>query len=244
MSDRDLRSRLRARSGDVDSDARWLLERVRAGAVTPAEVKLEAWAGDAAAQRVAEGFADRALDDCAWERIEEWLEAHAPTLATQLRGGADASALDVLEWQVGARLPEAVARSWRRHDGEEERSDGVLGGWRLLSAEEAWQRWRGLKSMYRGLQALFGDELVASDSERVEPVLWSASRIPWAVREVDLWCVDLAPAPSGRVGQVIECRHDGSVAWVAWSVPDLLAQFACDLHGGTYRAESGRLRRR
>jgi hypothetical protein len=67
-------------------------------------------------------------------RLQRWLDAHAPSLASELRPGASAEDCAAAEARLPHALPEAVRKLFAWHDGSEQ---GLFFEATLLSLEEA-----------------------------------------------------------------------------------------------------------
>jgi hypothetical protein len=105
-----------AAGGDLDTRARWLLDRVRAGRLPGDRLQLAAWLGDAAA-RLAVG--EEPLARAARTKRDPW---------TQTLAGWGKEALV----RAGLVVAKDELRHWRRHH----KADAALPG--LLDAVEAW----------------------------------------------------------------------------------------------------------
>jgi cell wall assembly regulator SMI1 len=75
---------------------------------------------------------------------------------------------------------------------------------------------------------------------RIEPVKWHTGWIPIAEDGCgNLYCVDLAPGPAGRVGQVIKWENAGGpFASSSTDLAELLERYATALESGRHRYES------
>src|SRR5688500_16587616 len=70
----------------------------------------------------------------AWDRIETWLAAHAPTLRAELPPGASDAAIADCERGLGLTFPADLRASFARHDGGGDVT-GLIGGWDLLELQ-------------------------------------------------------------------------------------------------------------
>jgi cell wall assembly regulator SMI1 len=70
------------------------------------------------------------------ERIENWLQANAPDLVGLLNPPATRDDLAAFESRHDVLLPPEVVQLYLIHNGESEESDGLFGGWKLLSLEK------------------------------------------------------------------------------------------------------------
>ncbi len=180
-----------------------------------------------------------------WQRIEKQLRG----LGSAGSFGAPASEDSILaaEAVLGVELPEDLRASLAIHNGDAMKkldggawqSDGPFAHMELLSAGamvSEWEVW----------QETIGKEGLEPQPEGpVKALWWNPRWIPVTVIAGSTWhhCVDLAPAPGGRIGQVIEIVDDDS--WrrvVAPSFRAFLEQIAADLNGGRYAIDDeGRL---
>ena len=170
--------------------------------------------------------------DQVWDRIEAWLSLHAPAIAAGLNPPASVEALDATERFLGVELPDDVRSSYLRHDGQPQDSPWMLEGWEWLSLERLRDEWKVWKDLLDG-----GDfEGIESDADGVTVVKdwWNPRWIPLTYSgSGDHHCLDLAPGPGGKLGQIIEMWHDeGSRPVVADSFRAWLAEFADDLEAG------------
>lgn len=172
--------------------------------------------------------------DALWERIEHWLGANAPEMASGLNGPASEAEIASTEQLLGVRFPADVRASFLRHDGQSSGSPWLMDGWEWLSlsrVRDEWKVWKGLLDGgdFAGAQSEGDDVIVRSDwwHPAWAPLTYSGSG--------DHHCLDLAPGPQGREGQIIEMWHDsGERPVVAESFRAWLEQFAADLEAGRY----------
>lgn len=168
-----------------------------------------------------------------WERIEKWLKANAPDLFDSLLGGADEEEIGQTETFLGVALPDDVKASYRIHNGQP-----LDGPWLMV-----WGQFLSLEDM-RGHWSLWKHFLDKGsfDDSRSEPVgpakanWWNPRWIPITYDQTgNHLCLDLDPAPGGRVGQIITMWHDDSTRGVlAESFSDWLTDFANALEAGQY----------
>lgn len=85
----------------------------------------------------------------AWERIEEWLHAHAPASAALLRPPASDADLAAVEERIGVTFPPALRAWYRLHDGIDDPGDGQ--SWwpaGFLPGHQGWYRLEQLEDAY------------------------------------------------------------------------------------------------
>lgn len=149
-----------------------------------------------------------------WKVFDALLTQKAPTMLAGLRPSASAENIDAAEAAIGHALPNELKAAFAAHDGQDDNWTAyyaLFGRWR-------WHSLSGMVNAYRRkLRAL--EEALDSCEERalfvqaedamppdqaVRTDLWNASWIPfgWDNAGTSL-LIDLAPAPAGRMGQVV-----------------------------------------
>jgi cell wall assembly regulator SMI1 len=176
-----------------------------------------------------------------WQRIVRWVEANAPDLLDFLEPPADRAHMAETETRLSMRLPTALHTFYGLQNGtaafgvfpalEEEQS-----AFGPLSLDEI----EFLELDDDGRDAEEGFDVDAG----VRPEFWNPDWIPFAAAadRGDYLMLDMAPAPGGRIGQVIEWRHDTNERrLVAPSLETLLRQTAEGLEAGrfVYDGEAG-----
>lgn len=170
--------------------------------------------------------------DRLWDRIENWLAANAPAMARALKPGVTDEEIRKIEAGMGGlTFPEDVKASYRRHNGYS------LGSF-LMDQSIL----HDLSRMFRG-QSGWEDRLGYDLTRKpkylsgpIQPVWWHPA---WLTLTGDgagnHWCIDLAPAAGGQVGQIISFDHEvGPTNVLATSFHELLATFTDQLEAGTY----------
>jgi cell wall assembly regulator SMI1 len=161
-----------------------------------------------------------------WQRIENWLNANAPPIAAGLNPPASAGELVETERLLGVQLPADVRAAYACHNGQSFNSPWMMDCWEWLSLErirEEWNVWKGL---------LDSGEFTAIQNDAngiaVRKDWWNAAWIPLTYSgSGDHHCLDLAPGPKGKIGQIIEMWHDeGSRPVVANSISEWFTSFA------------------
>ena len=180
----------------------------------------------------------------AWDRIEQWLRENAPDTLEALGRGASVAALAAFEKKTGLKLPPAVAASFRRHDGGDEgcglfpalETDEMA--YSPMSLSRAASEWRSSSRFARS----YPPEAEFDVDRGIRAECWNAGWIPIATNGGgDYHCVDLSPAPGGKVGQVIEWRHETDERrLVAPSWEARLKELADGLESGRYVNDESR----
>ena len=178
--------------------------------------------------------------DETWNRIEAWLEQHAPGVRELLGKPASESSIAKVEQAMSVRWPEDLRASLRRHNGQLD-AGGLVGGWQLYGLDEMLGEWR----TYEGDRGQHDLDSFVEPHPAIRSVYWDARWVPVAgLGSSDVVCVDLAPAEGGRVGQVIMRWKDGERGVLAPSFGAWLSTFADDLVAGRYKVGEAGLERR
>ncbi|GHO49159.1 SMI1/KNR4 family protein [Ktedonospora formicarum] len=167
-----------------------------------------------------------------WDRIESWLAANAPDIAKALQPGVTEEEIREIEAGMGGLVfPEDVKASYRRHN-------GYYSGSFLMN-----------QSIFYDLASMFGgpsgweEQVLARKpshlSGPIQPVWWHPAWLPLTGDGAgDLWCIDLAPASGGQVGQIISFSHEvGPTQVIATSFHELLSSFTDQLEANQYVAD-------
>lgn len=165
-----------------------------------------------------------------WQRIEHWLTAHAPDLLDDLPPGVSEEELVQVEAALGVKLPEDFKALYRLHNG-----GCLLPPWgeRTLPLESMVQVREMIKEWDQDDDNFFSDEPPGP----VQPLRGHPKWIPffWVGYGGEYLCLDLAPGPGGRTGQVILRPHEHDPArFLTNSFEVLIAQIADDLEAGKY----------
>jgi cell wall assembly regulator SMI1 len=145
-----------------------------------------------------------------WRQIHTWLEVNAPEILDLLQPGASDDEISELENFLSVKLPEDVKSSYRIHNGQSGYTHGLIAnGWELLSLTRIMDEWTIWKEL------LDNDLLPNPEGQRSKPtrgicnVWWSPQWIPITSNGGgDNHCLDLNPAKSGKVGQIITMWHE------------------------------------
>ena len=189
----------------------------------------------------------------AWRRIDGWLKAYAPHVQQGLNAGVSEEEIQQKEAAIGVPLPEDFKTSYRIHNGSHSRYDGTSGSQYALMGCDAFYP---LTRVVGGEAGVYQDLLQdadwasqtpgwVSDPTRqplpVQPVwrhpLWLtfAEHLGWLE-----WCLDLAPAPGGHLGQIISWDHeDGPQEVLFSSFEELLSSYADGVEAGLWLGACG-----
>ncbi|KAF9484878.1 hypothetical protein BDN70DRAFT_871855 [Pholiota conissans] len=183
-----------------------------------------------------------------WGRITAWLAREYPELGDTLNYGILPEDLAQIEMQFGFALPAVVRESYLCVDGQEAESsagcsEGLFFGLTLLPLESVLEEWRFWREVDDDPNT--GANAALRQSQQSLPPNWirkEYSQRGWipliADKAGNYLGVDLNPAESGSVGQVIVFgrdfdtkvvlwQGDGITGWAKW-----LASFAEELESG------------
>lgn len=175
-----------------------------------------------------------------WPQIETWLKTHTPDL-WKIRQplhspGASEEALQQMEAELGVTLPDDFKAFYHLHNGQgAEFLLAGVSGWGWCSLNQIVSFWH----MYQDFAA---DGTFADRDDEVtvrgpiQPVFWHPRWIPFAQSyEGSHYCLDLAPGPSGKIGQVINWNNgDGPGEVLFPSFEAMLTLFLEDAEAGVY----------
>lgn len=170
-----------------------------------------------------------------WNRIETWLDTHAPSMKECLHKGATQRQFQKLESHLKLTLPKDFKESYAIHDGQDD-CDFIpddYGSFYLLPLQDIpaeWDLWNDMveSGEFEDLSTRPGKGVVAG--------WWNAGWVPFASDGGgDFLCVDLAPADGGTIGQVIKMQHDSDER------PVVAASFAAWLQQLAEAFENGEL---
>jgi cell wall assembly regulator SMI1 len=142
-----------------------------------------------------------------WSRLERWAAEHIDG-TLDLRPGCREGDLDALEAELGCHLPVDFRSFYLIHDGQESGADfGLIYGLPVLPIDQVTANWR----MWSEIADSWTDhehERCLS-GERIQPLYANRGWVPfthdWGGNHLG---VDLAPGPTGLVGQVINFGRD------------------------------------
>jgi len=175
-----------------------------------------------------------------WNRIDSWLQANLPEIYSDLLPGATEEEIRLAEEHMGVYFPEDVKISYRIHNGQIGDESPLLGEWELLSLEDMINQWNIMKKLFDA------GKFTNIASKPIGPVRadwWNIKWVPVAYNGAgDLYCLDLAPASGGEVGQIISFWHmDEKRERLASNFRNWLHRYADDIENGKYKVENGKL---
>ncbi|MGG4144368.1 SMI1/KNR4 family protein [Paenibacillus algorifonticola] len=147
------------------------------------------------------------------EEIKELLKEVLPELAASLNGPATEAEIAQVESRLGLSFPDELRSLYLLHNGEESEGPGLFMGLRFLSLDELASEWQ----VWADLEADFGEE----SGHYSVPLGWIEERYinrGWLPISEDgggnHLGVDMAPAPSGVTGQIINFGRDEETKYV------------------------------
>ncbi|AVG14979.1 molybdenum cofactor biosynthesis protein MoeA [Chromobacterium vaccinii] len=167
-----------------------------------------------------------------WRQFEAWLAEHWPDGLASLNPPASDAQIAELERQLGAKLPADYVVCLKIHDGQSG-GDFLFDGMEFLSCEEVHRQWRVWKE-------LLDDGVFAGETSEPEAGIkndwWNPRWIPFTHNGGgDHLCLDLDPAESGTLGQVITMWHEtGDRERVAEGFEAYFADFVSGALDGRY----------
>lgn len=168
------------------------------------------------------------------EKIQDWLEQHAPKIVNQsLNSAANTLEISQFEHIISKPLPDDFKQLYCWHNGmnDEENLGSLFYGMEFLSFNK-------IKDKRVDLADLV-DELFVIEHADPQINKTNAHHPDWIIFAHDggrtgLY-LDLAPTSLGKVGQIIFVDHDYNVAiLVANSIAELIQQFSEDLQQALY----------
>jgi cell wall assembly regulator SMI1 len=169
-----------------------------------------------------------------WTRIDAWLKVNAPKVFSALQPGASDNQIQTAESILGIQFPEDVKASYRIHNGQQTIHDyGLIPeSQEFLSLERIQAEWQLKKELL--------DECSFEGGSKPDPGIradwWNAKWIPLISNGCgDSYCLDLAPAGGGNVGQIIKMIHDDAYrGFLAPSFRIWMEEYAAKLESGEY----------
>jgi cell wall assembly regulator SMI1 len=170
-----------------------------------------------------------------FDRVHVWVKKNAPHVREGFARGATQEQIRAAEREMGVSLPDDVRAAYRIHDGF---SPPAGGGW--CSLERMVRTWRALRA------ALDGGDFAANRGRPVgpvRPVWYHPAWIPIVDEGPNNhYCIDLAPAAGGHVGQVIRwCRDEPGRYLQAKSFAEWVDRFVSGLEAGNWPYTPGGL---
>lgn len=175
-----------------------------------------------------------------WRRIDTWLQTFAPQRSAELLPGVTPQELVEAETAMGLTLPADFKASYRIHNGAEGNS-GLLMGYpdfyQLSYVYSFGQIFPDLLQDAKWANRVPG--FVSDPARQSLPIQRVWCHPQWVAFAGDgsgyHWCLDLAPAPGGTMGQVITYDHeDGPANLLFPSFEALLSAYADHLEAGLY----------
>lgn len=176
------------------------------------------------------------------QRIEAWLYTHAPALLERLPSGVSDEDFAQAEAAMGGLiLPDDFKAAYRLHNGWGP-SFILLGRLTLYPLVSVISTWQMMRDLLEAGDFDLGLNWKHSPlhfhlATSIRPVWWHLAWLPFAGNENgEEWAIDLAPAPDGQTGQVIDWEHESGPGQVqARSLEALFSTFADDLEARRYR---------
>jgi cell wall assembly regulator SMI1 len=155
----------------------------------------------------------------AWGVIETWLAAHAPAVRKSLRPPSDDVKVERLQKKLRLTLPADFVASVLIHDGQKSEAEHGLfpapadvlpePSYRLFTLTDVAREWAMMKELHDIGQ--FEGARKPKPARGIQNVVWSLGWVPIADNGAgDYFCLDLAPAKGGTVGQVILFGHENT----------------------------------
>jgi cell wall assembly regulator SMI1 len=165
--------------------------------------------------------------DAAWQRIETWLAAHAPTSRRALRPPATAARIDQAQRRMSVAFPPDLVASLLRHDGSAARGPSLPPFYTPMPVDEIVSDWAVSCQ-------------VLGETEYGFDRWWDKGFVPFATAG-DGGClvVDQSPGGHGRVGEFYPEEGTSFDRWPG-SLTELLEKTARSLETG--RPYDGRYR--
>lgn len=170
-----------------------------------------------------------------WSDLTAFLAERQPEVVASLRPPASDEQLDDLEALVGAELTDDYRALYRLADGQNPAANAPLfvEGFDFMPLDSVIDNWKMLDRIEKGSGPW-------STPGSAQGPIWDRwfhpGWIPFA-RSIggDHFCVDLAPAPGGERGQVVDVLHDDTPRrHLGYSLRDFLGEFEQGLREGRY----------
>ena len=167
-----------------------------------------------------------------WIKFEGWLSSNWPEGLSCLNPPASDDQIAQLESKLGFKLPADYIDCLKVHNGQTGFA-GVLDGMEFLSCDEVLSQWRVWKEL---LDCGDFNDNVSEPDEGVKNDWWNTKWIPFTHNGGgDHLCLDLDPAPTGTVGQVISMWHDMDAReWKAISFAEYFEEYVAGVLAGKY----------
>jgi len=183
----------------------------------------------------------------AWKRLEAWFAKHMPSTLDMLYPPVKPQVIRAVEKAIGQELPEPVRESYRIHNGQANRVNGMLFGLPLLplgqppkGKDDCFGHWKNWSDYERSKQEHNFDHLASCfPAETVQPVYFDRGWLPFSHDGGgNHLAIDLNPGPNGTRGQVIVCGRDDTFHPVlAVNFAQFLSDVATELERGNFIIE-------
>jgi|SRR5581483_608276 len=177
----------------------------------------------------------------AWRRIDRWFETFAPAYAHTFLPGVTDKELAEAEAILGVTLPADMKASYQIHNGVSTSNEIFLSGKDLSPLESLIELWKSQLDLSKRDPAwaqqapIWVTESGIYPPQPVQPVWWHQAWLPFMGTSDNFWCLDLAPASLGQVGQILEWDHEVGPWKVRFSsIEALLSTYADQLEAGFY----------
>jgi cell wall assembly regulator SMI1 len=166
-------------------------------------------------------------------RLDRWLASHRPRYYASLLPGAERTAVEAFESQVGLSLPPTYRALLEWRNGQRPNCfEALQFNWGFLSLESV----AGAKHTL--------DDMLGSDFE--DPKWWRAGWVPFLDNGGgDLLCMDMTAEDGGVPGQLSQFWHDEEDRSIEYpSIDRWLQVFVESLEAGIWREEDDMLQPR
>jgi cell wall assembly regulator SMI1 len=133
-----------------------------------------------------------------WERFERWCRSNAPLVCRDIKSGATAEEIKILEQKIGLTLPEDFAAYLMVHNGTI-----WFASYEYIGTEQIYQIWLMMNRIKE--EGFFSNRQIDRRSQGIiKNTWWDWHWIPFAEDSCgNLLCIDLEPEVNGSRGQVI-----------------------------------------
>ena len=141
-----------------------------------------------------------------WKHFEAWLSVHWPDGLATLNPPAADEEIAALERALGGKLPRDYIDCLKVHNGQSDEAGGLFDGSEFLSASGVLRQWKIWKDL---LDSGSLEGIHCEPQQGIRNDWWNVLWIPFTHDGGgNHYCLDLAPAEGGEVGQVITMWHD------------------------------------
>ncbi len=143
-----------------------------------------------------------------WKKLNPWMAANAPELEQSLQQGANSQEILELEQHLGVTLPEDYKLFLGLCNGQADDALAEFYNGELLSIANIKFQWDAWKNL---LETNTFSGISSQPDKGIRNDWWNLKWIPFTHDGGgNHFCLDLAPANGGHVGQVITMWHDSS----------------------------------